>query len=102
MKRTEATTAFFHRKSIDGIVAELSYGESARLSRRLGWPHLVMMGIGAIVGGGIFVITGTAAAQFAGPAIILSFALAAVGCALVGLCYAELAATIPAAGGGRF
>jgi basic amino acid/polyamine antiporter, APA family len=93
-------TNFFHRKSIDAIVDELSHGESAQLSRRLGWPQLMMMGIGAIVGGGIFVITGTAAAQFAGPAIILSFVLAAVGCALVGLCYAELAATIPAAGGG--
>ncbi len=64
----------------------------------LGPLDLVLVGIGVIVGGGIFVVTGNAAAQFAGPAIVLSFLLAGFGCALTGMCYAELAAMIPAAG----
>jgi APA family basic amino acid/polyamine antiporter len=70
------------------------------LLRRLGPVQLVLIGIGVIVGGGIFVVTGTAAAQYAGPAVILSFVLAALGCGLAGLCYAELAAALPLAGGG--
>jgi basic amino acid/polyamine antiporter, APA family len=94
-----SASRYFHRKSIDGILAELT-ADGAQLSRRLGPAHLVMMGVGVIVGGGIFVVTGTAAAQYAGPAIVLSFVLAAIGCALVGLCYAELAAALPAAGSG--
>src|SRR3984957_11686423 len=61
--------------------------------------QLLCIGIGAIIGSGIFVIPGPAAAQFAGPAIVLSFVIAALGCALAGLCYAELAAMFPAAGG---
>lgn len=99
-ERRPATT-FFHRKSVDKVLAELhNSSDRTQLVRRLGWPQLVMMGIGVIVGGGIFVVTGTAAAQFAGPAIVLSFVLAAIGCALAGLCYAELASALPVAGGG--
>lgn len=64
----------------------------------LGRWQLLAIGIGAIIGSGIFVIPGPAAAQFAGPAIILSFILAAIGCVLAGLCYAELAAMVPSAG----
>lgn len=64
----------------------------------LGRWQLLSVGIGAIIGSGIFVIPGPAAAQFAGPAIILSFLIAALGCALAGLCYAELAAMHPVAG----
>jgi APA family basic amino acid/polyamine antiporter len=64
----------------------------------LGPLDLVLVGVGVIVGGGIFVVTGNAAAQFAGPAIVLSFLIAGLGCALIGMCYAELAAMIPAAG----
>jgi APA family basic amino acid/polyamine antiporter len=60
--------------------------------------QLLCLGIGAIIGSGIFVVPGPAAAQFAGPAIIVSFVIAAVGCALAGLCYAELAAMLPVSG----
>jgi amino acid transporter len=65
----------------------------------LGRWQLLCLGIGAIIGSGIFVVPGPAAALFAGPAIIVSFVIAAVGCALAGLCYAELAAMLPASGG---
>jgi amino acid permease len=64
----------------------------------LGRWQLLGLGIGTIIGSGIFVIPGPAAALFAGPAIILSFVFAALGCALAGLCYAELSAMFPAAG----
>ncbi|HEX4037822.1 MAG TPA: amino acid permease [Acidobacteriaceae bacterium] len=68
------------------------------LKRSLGPINLVTLGIGAIIGAGIFVLTGTVAAQFAGPAIVLSFVVAGVGCIFAGLCYAEFAAMIPIAG----
>jgi basic amino acid/polyamine antiporter, APA family len=68
------------------------------LERRLSGLNLLLLGIGAIVGAGIFVITGTAAADYAGPAIILSFAIAAIACLCAGLCYAELASMFPVAG----
>lgn len=74
------------------------FGEGERLQRVLGAPALVALGIGVIIGTGIFVLTGVAAAQHAGPALVLSFLLAALGCALAGLCYAEFAALIPASG----
>jgi basic amino acid/polyamine antiporter, APA family len=64
----------------------------------LGRWQLLGLGIGTIIGSGVFVIPGPAAALFAGPAIILSFLVAAFGCALAGLCYAELSAMFPAAG----
>src|SRR5947209_9692340 len=64
----------------------------------LGATNLVTLGIGAIIGAGIFVVTGSAAAQFAGPAIVLSYILAGVGCVFAGLCYAEFASMIPIAG----
>src|SRR5688500_9522453 len=72
--------------------------EQNELRRALGPVHLTMLGIGAIIGAGIFVITGQAAAMYAGPGIIISFAIAGVGCLLAGLCYAEFAAMIPVAG----
>ena len=68
------------------------------LKRALGAGNLVSLGIGAIIGTGIFVLTGAAAAQYAGPAIVFSFILAAVGCVFAGLCYAEFASMIPVAG----
>jgi len=71
---------------------------AVRLRPVLGRWQLLSIGIGAIIGSGIFVIPGPAAAQFAGPAIVLSFLIAALGCLLAGLCYAELAAMCPAAG----
>ena len=64
----------------------------------LGRWQLLCIGIGAIIGSGIFVIPGPAAAQFAGPAIVISFLIAALGCALADLCYAELSAMFPSAG----
>jgi APA family basic amino acid/polyamine antiporter len=68
------------------------------LKRALGANNLIALGIGAIIGTGIFVLAGTATAQFAGPAIVLSFILAATGCVFAGLCYAEFASAIPVAG----
>src|SRR5437016_3036217 len=68
------------------------------LKRALGPSNLVALGIGAIIGTGIFVITGTATAQHAGPAVILSFIFAAIGCVFAGLCYAEFSSMIPVAG----
>lgn len=68
------------------------------LARSLTAPGLVAIGLGATIGAGIFVLTGTAAAQYAGPAISLSFVIGGIACCFVGLCYAELAAMIPEAG----
>jgi len=88
-----------HRKSIAEAIRDLDQESApATLKRVLGPLDLVLVGVGVIVGGGIFVVTGNAAAQFAGPAIVLSFLIAGLGCALIGMCYAELAAMIPAAG----
>jgi len=86
----------FARKSIESIRKE-SEGSHA-LQRHLGPFHLVAIGIGAIIGAGIFIITGQAAALYAGPAIILSFLVAFAICAFTGLCYAELSAMLPSAG----
>ena len=68
------------------------------LRRTLGAVSLVSLGIGAIVGAGIFSLTGIAAAEYAGPAVVISFLIAGAGCALTGLCYSELAGMIPSAG----
>lgn len=72
--------------------------ESGELRRALGPLHLTALGIGAIIGAGIFVLTGQAAAQYAGPGIVLSFLLAGAASAFAGLCYAEFASLIPVAG----
>jgi APA family basic amino acid/polyamine antiporter len=72
--------------------------EGVQLSKTLGVVSITSMGIGAIIGAGIFVLTGTAAARYAGPAIMLSFVLGGIVCAFVGLCYSELAAMIPVCG----
>ena len=72
--------------------------QSFQLKRVLGPWQLIGLGIGAIIGAGIFSITGTAAAQYAGPAVLLSFIVAGVGCLFAGLCYAEFAAMIPVSG----
>jgi basic amino acid/polyamine antiporter, APA family len=87
------------KKSIAILQAEASAeGTEVSLKRALGALNLTMLGIGAIIGAGIFVLTGTAAAQYAGPAIVLSFVVAGLGCLFAGLCYAEFAAMIPIAG----
>jgi len=85
------------RKSIPEIIASADTG-SVGLRKSLGPLSIIAMGIGAIIGAGIFVLTGTAAAQYAGPALVLSFVLGGIACAFVGLCYAELAAMIPVSG----
>src|SRR6516164_4979481 len=79
-------------------VQALTTHGSLPLKRALSAINLVALGIGAIIGAGIFVLTGHAAAANAGPAIALSFVLGAVACAFAGLCYAEMASTVPIAG----
>ena len=90
--------SLFARKSIDELRADAFTEGEHSLKRALTATNLVMLGIGAIIGAGIFVLTGTAAAQYAGPAIVLSFVVAGLGCLFAGLCYAEFAAMIPVAG----
>src|SRR5271167_4823468 len=94
------------RKSIAALEAEaaepevqaLTTHDGVPLKRSLSAVNLVSLGIGAIIGAGIFVLTGHAAAANAGPAITLSFVLGAFACAFAGLCYAEMASTVPIAG----
>lgn len=88
---------YLNRKSLAAISASAD-GHGTGLARTLGPTSLIGLGIGCIIGAGIFVLTGKAAASFAGPAISLSFVLAGIACAFVGLCYAELASMIPASG----
>src|ERR671937_1856955 len=85
-------------KSIEQIKAEAATGGEHSLKRVLGPINLVTLGIGAIIGTGIFVRTGQAAAQYTGPAIVLSMVLAGFASALAGLCYSEFASTVPIAG----
>jgi APA family basic amino acid/polyamine antiporter len=86
------------KKSVEHLQSEASIEGEHSLKRSLGALNLTLLGIGAIIGAGIFVLTGTAAAQYAGPAIVLSFVLAGLGCLFAGLCYAEFASMIPIAG----
>ncbi|HEX3739183.1 MAG TPA: amino acid permease [Terriglobales bacterium] len=86
------------RKPLEQLMSEAQETGEHSLRRALGPLNLVTLGIGAIIGAGIFVITGQAAAQFAGPAIIISFILAGTACAFAGLCYSEFASMIPIAG----
>src|SRR3982751_3697322 len=83
------------RKSVEQIQQETRTSE---LKRTLGPWNLVFLGIGCIIGAGIFVRTGNAAALHAGPAVLLSFLVAGIVCALAGLCYAELSSTLPVSG----
>jgi APA family basic amino acid/polyamine antiporter len=85
----------FTKKSIAELQTEADRG---LLRRSLGPLNLTSLGIGSIIGTGIFVLTGTAASQNAGPALVLSMLISAVGCAFSGLCYAEFAAMVPVAG----
>jgi hypothetical protein len=97
---------FWARKSIAVLEAEaqekdvqaLTTHDGVPLKRTLSAASLVSLGIGAIIGAGIFVLTGHAAAVNAGPAITVSFALGAIACGFVGRCYAEMASTVPIAG----
>src|ERR1700761_7038565 len=85
----------FATKSIDEYHKEAS---DEGLHRALGIPSLIPFGVGGIIGTGIFVLTGLAAAQHAGPAIVISFIVAGIGCIFAGLCYAEFASMVPVAG----
>jgi basic amino acid/polyamine antiporter, APA family len=85
-------------KSVASLRAEAEETNERSLKRVLSAMNLTMLGIGAIIGAGIFVLTGLAAALHAGPAVPLSFVVAAIACGLAGLCYAEMASTVPVAG----
>ena len=87
----------FATKSLDELMRE-SVDTGHGLKRALSAVDLTMLGVGAIIGAGIFVLTGQAAAQHAGPAVVLSFVAAAIACVFAGLCYAEMASMIPIAG----
>jgi APA family basic amino acid/polyamine antiporter len=87
--------ALVRRKSVAQIQSEHEHGE---LKRTLGALNLVLLGIGCIIGTGIFVLTGRAAAEWAGPGIVISFVITGVLCAFVALCYAELASALPVSG----
>ncbi|AYD40943.1 amino acid permease [Clostridium fermenticellae] len=89
------TNSIFRTKPIESLLAEAS---KKSLAKVLGPFELTMLGIGAIIGTGIFVLTGVAAANYAGPALILSFVVSGITCTFAALCYAELAAMIPIAG----
>ena len=89
--------SLFIRKPISQLLAQAEGGEKS-LKRTLTATSLIMLGIGAIIGAGLFVRTAAAAAQNAGPSVTFGFILAGVGCALAGLCYAELSSSIPIAG----
>ena len=89
--------SLFVKKSVSQLMADAGDSEKG-LKRTLGSGSLVALGIGAIIGAGLFVRTAAAAAQNAGPSVTLGFIVAAIGCALAGLCYAELSSSIPISG----
>jgi len=89
--------SLFETKSLERIKAEAEGGEQ-HLKKTLGPVNLVALGIGAIIGAGLFSLTGIAAADHAGPAVVLSFVVAAIGCAFAGMCYSEFSTMIPIAG----
>lgn len=87
----------FRKKSISALLAQ-SQQKGASLKKELGAFDLTMLGVGAIIGTGIFVLTGVAAAKHAGPALILSFILSGLACVFAALCYSEFASTVPVSG----
>lgn len=90
--------SLFAKKPIDKLIAEAAETGEHTLKRSLGAMNLVMLGIGAIIGAGLFVRTAAAIAERAGPSVVLAFIVAGIGCAFAGLCYAEFASMIPVAG----
>src|SRR5688500_18734596 len=89
--------SLFRTKSLEDMLAQAADSEKG-LKRTLGAGNLIALGIGAIIGAGLFVSTANAAASAAGPAVTVAFVVAAVGCLFAGLCYAEFASMIPIAG----
>ena len=93
------SSGLFACKSVESLIGESERPETEQaLPRTLGFFSLTCFGVGSTIGAGIFVLTGTVAAAHAGPAVVLSFVLAGLACALAGLCYAEFAAMVPVAG----
>ena len=90
--------ALFRTKSIDRLMADSGANSDSGLKRTLGAWSLIGLGIGAIIGAGLFVRTAAAIAERAGPSVTLAFVVAGIGCAFAGLCYAEFASMIPIAG----
>ena len=90
------SSPWFQRKPVSHLIEEMNSGE--RLHRRLGPLALMSLGIGATIGTGLYVSTGIVARDIAGPSIMLSFVLAAIGCGFAALCYSELASMVPVAG----
>jgi APA family basic amino acid/polyamine antiporter len=88
----------FRKKSLSSLLSQLADTGEGTLKRTLDAKNLIALGIGAIIGAGLFVRTAAAAGEAAGPSVTVSFILAALGCAFAGLCYAEFAAMIPIAG----
>ena len=88
----------FATKPVEALLKEAGETSEHGLKRALGSINLITLGIGAIIGTGIFTLTGVAAARYAGPAVVLSFIVAGIGCVFAGLCYAEFASMIPIAG----
>lgn len=88
----------FSKKSIESLITEANEQGEGTLKKTLGSWGLVALGVGAIIGAGLFSLTGIAAADNAGPAVAISFIIAALGCAFAGLCYAEFASMLPVAG----
>ena len=88
----------FTKMPIEALIAQANEEGDHTLRRGLGWPSLTLLGIGGVIGAGIFILTGQQAAINAGPGIMISFAIAGLVCAFAALCYAELASMIPVAG----
>src|SRR5437660_10084435 len=88
----------FKKKPLDILMYEAEEVGEHTLKRSLGWMNLVALGIGGIIGAGLFVRTAAAIADRAGPSVVLAFVVAGIGCAFAGLCYAEFASMIPVAG----
>jgi APA family basic amino acid/polyamine antiporter len=94
----ETGMSLFAIKPLDQLTAQAEPAHGGGLKRSLGVMSLIGLGVGAIIGAGLFSLTGIAAAENAGPAVVLSFLVAAIGCAFAGMCYSELASMIPVAG----
>ena len=88
----------FARKTIESLTSSAATQSESSLPRTLGLFSLTCFGVGSTIGAGIFVLTGTVAAEHAGPAVAVSFLIASIACAFAGLCYAEFAALVPIAG----
>src|SRR3954465_5641462 len=97
-RRNGVADSLFRTKSIDRLMTEGATTHEGGLKRTLGSFALVALGIGAIIGAGLFVRTAAAIAERAGPSVTLAFVVAGIGCAFAGLCYAEFASMIPIAG----